>query len=111
MLKNFSENHKVSVGAFSVEEMVKFTTSENLKTNKIYLDNWRPDSKNSDWSKSVEFIEIQPKCYLETFFNENFENPMGTWRGGFEKKGVHQVRISNMDSLFYFSARFWFESD
>ena len=79
-----------------MEEMVKFTTTENLKTNKIYLDNWRPDSKNSNWSKSVEFIELQPKCSLETFFNANFENPMGTWRGGYEKKGVHQARIAKI---------------
>ena len=93
-----------------MEEMVKFTTTENLKTNKIYLDNWRPDSKNSNWSKSVEFIELQPKCSLETFFNANFENPMGTWRGGYEKKGVHQARIAKKWTV-YFSARFWFGSD
>ena len=85
---------KVSVGAFSVKEMVKFSTSENLKSNKIYLDNWRPDEKDSNWSKSVNFIELEPKCRLETFFDENFEKPMGTWRGGYDMKGVHQAWIS-----------------
>ena len=67
----------VSVGAFSVKEMVKFSTSENLKSNKIYLDNWRPDEKDSNWSKSVNLIELEPKCRLETFFDENFEKQMG----------------------------------
>ena len=77
-----------------MKEMVKFSTSENLKSNKIYLDNWRPDEKDSNWSKSVNFIELQPKCRLETFFDENFEKPMGIWRGGYENKGVHQAWIS-----------------
>ena len=56
--------------------MVKFT-SENLKSNKIYLDNWQPDEKDSNWSKSVNLIELEPKCRLETFFDENFEKQMG----------------------------------
>ena len=77
-----------------MKEMVKFSTSENLKSNKIYLDNWRPDEKDSNWSKSVNFIELEPKCRLETFFDENFEKPMGTWRGGYDMKGVHQAWIS-----------------
>ena len=90
---------KVSIGAFSVKEMVKFSTSENLKTNKIYLDNWRPDQKDSNWSKSVNFIELEPKCRLETFFDENFEKPMGIWRGGYDKKSVHQAWILFFQSL------------
>ena len=79
--------------------MVKFSTSENLKTNKIYLDNWRPDQKDSNWSKSVNFIELEPKCRLETFFDENFEKPMGIWRGGYDKKSVHQAWILFFQSL------------
>ena len=94
-----SKTIKVSVGAFSVKEMVKFSTSENLKSNKIYLDNWRPNEKDSNWSKSVNFIELEPKCRLETFFDENFEKPMGIWRGGYEKKGVHQAWISFISSF------------
>ena len=85
-----------------MKEMVKFSTSENLKSNKIYLDNWRPDEKDSNWSKSVNFIELEPKCRLETFLDENFEKPMGTWRGGYDMKGVHQAWISICQLKLYF---------
>ena len=35
-----NQENSVSVDTFSAKERMKFLTSENLKSNKIYLDNW-----------------------------------------------------------------------